>query len=72
MIMMIFLLIIGVVLLYFGAELLAKGSANLAVRCGVSALVTGLTIVAFGTSAPELVVSVKAAVYGGYMYYLWP
>ena len=59
MFMMIFLLIIGGVLLYFGAELLVKGSANLALRCGVSALVTGLTVVAFGTNA-ELVVSVKA------------
>jgi cation:H+ antiporter len=64
MFMMIFLLIIGGVLLYFGAELLVKGSANLAVRCGVSALVAGLTIVAFGTSAPELVVSIKAGLDG--------
>ena len=64
MFMMIFLLIIGGVLLYFGAELLVKGSANLALRCGVSALVTGLTVVAFGTSAPELVVSVKATLDG--------
>ena len=64
MFLMIFLLIIGIVLLYFGAELLVKGSANLAMRCGVSALVAGLTIVAFGTSAPELVVSIKAGLDG--------
>jgi len=64
MIVMIFLLTIGVVLLYFGAELLVKGSANLALRCGVSALVTGLTIVAFGTGAPELVISVNATLNG--------
>lgn len=64
MVMMIVLLISGTVLLYFGAELLVKGSANLAMRCGVSALVAGLTIVAFGTSAPELVVSIKAALDG--------
>ncbi len=64
MLSMIFLLITGGVLLYFGAELLVKGSVNLAMRCGVSALVAGLTIVAFGTSAPELVVSVKAGLDG--------
>lgn len=64
MLMMIFLLISGVALLYFGAEFLVKGSANLAMRFGVSALVTGLTIVAFGTSAPELVVSIKAGLDG--------
>lgn len=64
MVMMIVLLISGTVLLYFGAELLVKGSSNLAMRCGVSALVAGLTIVAFGTSAPELVVSIKAALDG--------
>ena len=44
--------------------MLVKGSANLAMRCGVSALVAGLTIVAFGTSAPELVVSIKAGLDG--------
>ncbi|MBN1575547.1 MAG: calcium/sodium antiporter [Chitinispirillaceae bacterium] len=55
-----FFLIAGVMLLYFGAEFLVRGSANLALRSGVSALTVGLTIVAFGTSTPELVVSVKA------------
>lgn len=64
MLMMIIFLVIGVVFLYFGAELLVRGSANLAMRCGVSALVAGLTIVAFGTSAPELVVSIKAGLDG--------
>lgn len=58
------LLIIGIVLLYFGAEFLVKGSANLATRMGISSLVVGLTIVAFGTSAPELVVSIKAGFAG--------
>lgn len=53
-------LISGLTLLYFGAEWLVKGSANLAIRAGVPSLVVGLTIVAFGTSAPELVVSVRA------------
>lgn len=51
----------GLILLYFGAESLVKGSASLALRMGVSPLVVGLTVVAFGTSAPELVISAKAA-----------
>lgn len=50
----------GTILLYFGAEWLVRGSAALALRAGVSSLLVGLTIVAFGTSAPELVVSVRA------------
>ncbi|MDA7868189.1 calcium/sodium antiporter [bacterium] len=50
----------GLVLLYYGAEWLVKGSSELAIRFGISPLVVGLTVVAFGTSAPELVVSVKA------------
>lgn len=57
-------LIVGLVLLYFGAEFLVKGSANLATKMGVSALVVGLTVVAFGTSAPELVVSIKSGLAG--------
>ena len=52
------LLIVGFVLLYYGAEWLVKGSANLARSLGVTPIVIGLTVVAFGTSAPELVVSV--------------
>lgn len=48
-------------LLFLGAESLVKGSASLAIRAGLSSLLVGLTIVAFGTSSPELVVSVKAA-----------
>ncbi len=51
-------------MLYFGAEWLVKGSASLALRLGMSPLVVGLTVVAFGTSAPELLVSVKAALSG--------
>ncbi len=57
-------LIIGAVLLYFGAEGLVKGSASLATRIGISPLVAGLTIVAFGTSAPELSVSLSSALGG--------
>ncbi|WP_372625219.1 calcium/sodium antiporter [Arsukibacterium sp.] len=49
-------------LLFVGAEGLVRGSAAVATRAGLSPLVVGLTIVAFGTSSPELVVSVKAAI----------
>ena len=56
--------IIGIALLYFGAEWLVKGSSALAKKAGVSPLVIGLTLVAFATSAPELVVSVNAALDG--------
>ncbi len=47
-------------LLFVGAEGLVRGSSSLALRAGLSRLTVGLTIVAFGTSSPELVVSVKA------------
>jgi len=50
----------GLVLLYFGAEWLVRGSSEIALRLGASPLVVGLTVVAFGTSAPELVVSLQA------------
>lgn len=52
---------VGVALLVAGAEWLVRGAANLARACGVSALLIGLTVVAFGTSAPELAVSINAA-----------
>lgn len=51
----------GLVLLVLGAEWLVKGAARLAAGFGVAPLVIGLTVVAFGTSAPELAVSVSAA-----------
>ncbi len=57
-------IIIGSILLYFGAEGLVRGSASLATRAGISPLIAGLTIVAFGTSAPELSVSLSAALGG--------
>lgn len=53
----IFWLILGLVALYFGAEYLVKGSSRLALKFGISPLVVGLTVVAFGTSAPELFVA---------------
>ena len=50
----------GLVLLYFGAEWLVKGASDIALKLGVSPLVVGLTVVAFGTSAPELLVCLDA------------
>ena len=57
-----FLLIAGFAMLYFGAEWLVKGSASLARSLGITPVVIGLTVVAFGTSAPEFVVSVIASI----------
>jgi len=54
----------GLVLLYFGAEWLVKGAAGLARSFGVPALIVGLTVVGYGTSAPEMTVSVIAAIRG--------
>jgi len=54
-------LIVGLVLLYFGAEWLVAGAAGLARAAGMRPLIVGLTVVAFGTSAPELVVSISAS-----------
>lgn len=53
--------LLALLLLFIGAEGLVRGSASLAVRLGLSPLMAGLTIVAFGTSSPELVVSLEAA-----------
>jgi cation:H+ antiporter len=54
----------GLGMLYFGSEWLVRGSVNIAKKMQVSQLVIGLTIVAFGTSTPELVVSINAALSG--------
>jgi cation:H+ antiporter len=51
----------GLILLFIGAEGLIRGGSSLALRFGISPLVVGLTVIAFGTSSPELVVSLKAA-----------
>ena len=58
------LLIVGFALLVWGADKFVAGASALARRLGVSPLLVGLTIVAFGTSAPELAVSVTAAIQG--------
>jgi len=55
------LLLGGLVLLLGGGEMLVRGASALARELGVSPLVVGLTVVAFGTSAPELAVNVTAA-----------
>ena len=57
-------LVFGIALLTVGGEALIRGSLSAAKRLGVSPLLSGLVIVGFGTSAPELVVSVNAAVEG--------
>ena len=54
----------GVLLLLAGAEGLVRGASALALRLGITPLVVGLTVVAIGTSSPELVVAVKAALAG--------
>jgi cation:H+ antiporter len=58
------LLIAGLLLLVVGAEALVRGSARLAAAIGISPLVVGLTVVAFGTSSPELIVSLRASLAG--------
>ncbi len=58
------LLVVGLVFLVAGAELLVRGASRLAAAFGISPLVVGLTVVAFGTSAPEMAVSVQSALSG--------
>ena len=64
MLLDIFLLLLGFVALIYGANSLVDAASSLATRWGVPSIVIGLTIVAFGTSAPELVVNVFAATTG--------
>lgn len=58
------MLVVGVAALLIGAELLVRGAAAIASRLGIEPVVIGLTVVAFGTSAPELAVSIGAAITG--------
>ena len=51
-------------MLFYGAEFIVRGGSKLASRFGLSPMVIGLTVVAFGTSLPELVVSIAAAIEG--------
>lgn len=64
MLIPILLIIAGLVVLTVGAEFLVRGGVSSALRLGVTPLVIGLTIVAFGTGAPEFVVSLDAALKG--------
>ena len=54
-------LVLGIAILYWGAEWLIRGSAGIARAFGVKPLVVGLTVVAYGTSAPELAVATRTA-----------
>lgn len=58
------LIIVGLVLLFAGGEILIRGSVAIARRLGVSELAVGVVLVGFGTSAPELLVSVQSAILG--------
>ncbi|MHA6346082.1 calcium/sodium antiporter [Roseivivax sp. CAU 1761] len=55
---------LGLVILLLAGDALVKGAVNLALRVGIPALIVSLTVVAFGTSAPELLISIKAALDG--------
>jgi cation:H+ antiporter len=58
------LFVVGFLMLYYGAGWLVKGSSSLARNLGLTPLVIGLTVVAFGTSAPEMVVSLVSSIKG--------
>ena len=64
MILDLLILVLSVGILIFGAELLVRGAARLALRIGVSPFVIGVTVVGFGTSAPELAASIASATSG--------
>lgn len=56
--------ILGLVILLLAGDVLVKGAVNLALRLGIPALIVSLTIVAFGTSAPELLISIQSILDG--------
>ena len=58
------LICVGLIMLVFGGDILVRGASAIAKKLNLSPLVIGMTVVAFGTSAPELMVSVKAALMG--------
>ena len=64
MILNIFLLVLGFVILIKGADLFVDGASGIAENFHVSKMLIGLTIVAFGTSAPELAVGIKSIISG--------
>lgn len=61
---MLLLFFLGLIFLIVGAEALVRGASSIAARLGLTPLVIGLTVVAFGTSSPELAVSIKSALAG--------
>jgi len=62
--MIVFFAIAGLIFLIAGAEALVRGASSLAARAGISPLIVGLTVVAFGTSAPELAVGIGSSLAG--------
>ncbi len=64
MLIPVLILLVGLVVLYFGAEGFVSGASSLALRMGIAPLVVGLTVVSSGTSAPELLVSLLASFEG--------
>lgn len=64
MLVTVLLILVGFVVLGVGAEFMVNGSSKLALRLGITPLVVGLTVVAFGTSAPELAVSIESTLDG--------
>ncbi len=64
MVLLVVLFIVGIGLLYIGAEALVSGSSSLALKIGIRPLIIGFTIVAMGTSSPELAVSLLSAIQG--------
>ena len=55
---------LGLIILLLAGDALVKGAVNLSLRLGIPALIVSLTVVAFGTSAPELLISIKAVLDG--------
>ncbi|MFH1284334.1 MAG: calcium/sodium antiporter [Candidatus Peregrinibacteria bacterium] len=64
MFLTIILLLLGLTILVGGAEILVRGSSSISKKAGIPPIVIGLTIVAFGTSAPELIVNIFSAIKG--------
>lgn len=59
-----FMSVVGLIILLVAGDFLVRGAVNLSLRLGIPALIVSLTIVAFGTSAPELIIAIKAALDG--------
>ena len=64
MLLNILLIIVGFVLLVVGANFLVKGASNIALKFHIPEILIGLTIVAIGTSAPELIITITSSISG--------